>query len=385
MLAICRRFFSAAFCAVAAVLCACGGQSSNPSLPPGMSGNPPPTTQPSSPPLSVIGYPAAFTEYPLPAGVVPADVAVGPDGALWFANFPGFDTTAQSLGELSSSGAANMISLPAGLSSGSGALTTLAGAVWSAATNFNQDEALLMRAAPGSTPSQSSDMGVCCGSPVHKIIAGPDGNVWVAMCRESCAQNSAVIASFTTFGTAGPSVTLGNPSAGVTYESLGIAAGPDRNIYAIARYTGVPPAPASDSSVFQISTSGNVLKQFMLPNGSDPGDIVAGPDGNLWITETGTNGIARMNTSGSFTQFAIATADAGPQRIAVGSDGALWFTEDPGNALGRIATDGTMSQYPVPTANAHPYGIVSCPSGCENAHGRIWFSEKIGKIGKLEY
>ena len=59
------------------------------------------------------------------------------------------------------------------------------------------------------------------------------------------------------------------------------------------------------------------------------GNIVAGPDGNLWFTETSrsTHKIGRITTAGVVTEFSIPTgATSGPGGIAAGPDGNLWFT-----------------------------------------------------------
>src|SRR4051812_28445342 len=60
---------------------------------------------------------------------------------------------------------------------------------------------------------------------------------------------------------------------------------------------------------------------------SNPYGIVAGPDGNLWFTESGANNIGRISATGVITEFPIPTADSGPSAIAAGPDGNLWFTE----------------------------------------------------------
>lgn len=347
---------------------------------------------PSGGQFTVDGFPGTFTEFPTPSGIVPIDATMGPDGQPWFANFASIDASPVAGGELLANGTFRLVTLPEisepngltdQLRSGSGAIASVGGDIWTTATQPSQeDEALLIRTTAG-TASVSADLGTCCGSPVNKMIAGPDGNIWIAACFESCPEFSGFIAVFTTSGLTRPGVRLGVPSQSITYSPNSLAAGPDGNIYVTATFTGVPGASAPDSSVFKISTAGKILAQFPLTTGSSPVGIVSGPDKNLWIAESGTGKIARMTTSGSVTEFTLTPPGASPKMITVGTDGALWFTDSGANALGRITTSGQMSEFTIPTPNSHPFGIAS-PTQCA-AHAIIWFTEEAGKIGKFEF
>jgi len=55
--------------------------------------------------------------------------------------------------------------------------------------------------------------------------------------------------------------------------------------------------------------------------------ITAGPDGNLWLTETFANQVAKVTTSGAFTEYPVPTANSEPFGITVGPDQNIWFTE----------------------------------------------------------
>jgi hypothetical protein len=59
-----------------------------------------------------------------------------------------------------------------------------------------------------------------------------------------------------------------------------------------------PPAaaqPPSGGTVTECCTG--------IPSGADPTNITAGPDGNLWFTEPGSNEIGRITPTGRVTQF----------------------------------------------------------------------------------
>ena len=91
-------------------------------------------------------------------------------------------------------------------------------------------------------------------------------------------------------------------------------------------------AAPSPSAAQSVSITG-----FPLPTAaSGPAGIVAGPDGNLWFTESSGNRIGRITPAGVITEFPVPTAASEPFGIAAGPDGNLWFTERAGNQIGRI-------------------------------------------------
>ena len=62
----------------------------------------------------------------------------------------------------------------------------------------------------------------------------------------------------------------------------------------------------------------------------------AGPDGNLWFTESDRGTIGRITPSGTITEFPLEEQESGPYGITVGADGNLWFTERFANQIGKI-------------------------------------------------
>ena len=73
--------------------------------------------------------------------------------------------------------------------------------------------------------------------------------------------------------------------------------------------------------------------------------ITAGPDGNLWFTESSGNKIGRITTTGTITEFAIPTAKSLPVSITSSPDGNLWFTEEYGYNIGKITTTGAITEF----------------------------------------
>jgi virginiamycin B lyase len=179
------------------------------------------------------------------------------------------------------------------------------------------------------------------------------------------------------------------------------------------------------NAVVGIATSGARRQTYYYsgPKGQGAGfyDIVEGPDGALWITDTFNEQIVRMSAQGTFTGFVLQnyspplsicngpdkalwfTVDSGPpdigrittsgriklfpirgseddfaQDIAAGSDGALWFTQPNPNLIGRITTGGKVTEYSKGiTAKAKPWSIAPGPDGA------LWFTELAGRIGRI--
>jgi streptogramin lyase len=105
-----------------------------------------------------------------------------------------------------------------------------------------------------------------------------------------------------------------------------------------------------------------VEAEFPLPAGSTvntDNEIVAGPDGNMWVT-TENNDVVRVTPAGGVTSFPLG-ADA--YGITVGPDGNLWASQDIGVVKIDPAT-GTATSTAIACAGCR--GITSGPDG------RIW-------------
>jgi virginiamycin B lyase len=120
-----------------------------------------------------------------------------------------------------------------------------------------------------------------------------------------------------------------------------------------------------------------------------------GPDGNMWVAESGTgalgNGcfsppalnvdrIARITPYGSATEFASGITNcSNPTEIVTGPDKNLWFTEPGADKIGMITTSGKVTEFPL-TTGAKPQGITAGPVGS----GTVWFTEQnSGLVGRI--
>jgi streptogramin lyase len=161
----------------------------------------------------------------------------------------------------------------------------------------------------------------------------------------------------------------------------GIVAGPDGNLW----FADAGATPA----IGMINPSTHKVEEFFagLNEGSQPRGIVAGPDGNLWFTDTGTTpAIGRINpntqeikefSTGANSEPGGTSSFIGPWGIAAGPDGNVWFTESGtnttnapnGKAIGRITPAGEIKYF------YENLLTKSAPVGLTSAGGKLWFTD----------
>ncbi len=169
---------------------------------------------------------------------------------------------------------------------------------------------------------------------------------------------------------------------------------------ACASATATPPAPTIIPSTVPPTLAPTQapnpqVVEYNLPtSASEPGGIVAGPDGALWFVETAVNKIGRISTDGIVTEYPVPTAraiDTDQGFLAVGPDGALWFNEDLANQIGRITTSGQVTEYklpdefkptqeqdfPIRTIVAGPDGALWVTSSAVNAIVKLTMDGKV--------
>jgi streptogramin lyase len=121
------------------------------------------------------------------------------------------------------------------------------------------------------------------------------------------------------------------------------------------------------------------IHEFPVPTpNSRPYQIVAGPDGNLWFTQSDSGSIGKITPSGEITEYKIRPG-SGPYGITVGPDGNIWFTERFANMIAKFSPAGQLlAEYPVPTPRSQPWGITVGPDGA------LWFTEEdVDQIGRI--
>lgn len=394
-------------------LAACSGGSPQAPMPPQSAGatGTSPTMPPqnagatgTSPTFTVGGVPAKITEFPIAAGDIgPAAITVGTDGSAWFLsqNAANRITLAGTVTQFDDQGFVNYNNNTDIALGPDGALYFTANCVGPAVIipPFNcssgfQVELLRTRSGSFSFVATAENgffnqmegpfpTGIAFGantvSAVVPVSLTPqnNGSGYVVVRPDGTQILSKTLpASCFNLPGAGP---------GMLWDiASGIARGSDGAFYVTVRTQceGLPNAPPD--GVLRIDASGNVTNRFAVPNAQR---ITAGPDGNLWVTQNGaTNAIARVTPSGAVTEFPIPTPNANPIGIVAGNDGAIWFAEHDANKVGRITTAGEMSEFATPTANSAPFGVASLPGACGPGHGQIWFTEfNANKIGRIDF
>jgi len=176
--------------------------------------------------------------------------------------------------------------------------------------------------------------------------------------------------------------------------SAGLAIGPDNSVWFTVGISGLngkdfgcpeatEPVPGSNV-IGRISPSGKIVTYRIPTSHSDPTEIVAGPDGNMWFIEKDGNRIGKITPSGNITEYLIPTAQSYAESIAVGPDGNMWFTEGVGNNIGRITRSGNITESQLRDVFFMGGNVGMMPSGITaGPDGNMWFTE-IGRIGEID-
>lgn len=103
---------------------------------------------------------------------------------------------------------------------------------------------------------------------------------------------------------------------------------------------------------------------------SQPGNLVAGPDGALWFTELGRPFLGRITSDGVVSEFPITGAANG---LTAGPDGALWVSEGP--RIERVTTAGVVTTFDI--TGDWAYSIT-------RAHdGNLWFVSNSNNLVRM--
>lgn len=195
----------------------------------------------------------------------------------------------------------------------------------------------------------------CCP---QDLALGPDGNFWSTLW--SYSNSAAYIGRMTPAGV-WTTYPLGS------YQEPGIIiTGPDGRLWFTTSSIGQNVAAMTTGGVIGLNVYvGNTIT-----------GLTNGPDGNVWLTETGQSSgsgdIGRVTPQGQLTRFSTPTQQHTTNGIVAGSDGNLWFAEwyssHPG-IIASITTTGSVTEYPVTQNRLH----VLASTG-----SLIWFSHQRG-------
>jgi streptogramin lyase len=270
--------------------------------------------------------------------VAPNDIAAGPDGAMWFTQSAGGNPKGgasyfpASIGRITPTGSYSSYPVPASASS-----------------------------VPG----------------LDAITVGPNGNLWFT---EPAVGRIGEV----TPRAAGPVVhEFALPAADRLAQGVGspvtsadtIAAGLGGDIWFTEQ---------GSNAIGVMATSGALLHKFTVPNPNSnpaPLGITEGPDKTMWFTENGANQVASITAQGKITLYALPAAADGPESIVYGPDGNFWFTDNTGAARIDPST-GKVTLYRAHAASLGPAGVTVGPD-CTS----VWFTEpgadRLGRVSPV--
>ena len=284
--------------------------------------------------ISTSGVATVYTSN----GIMGTDgITVGPDKALWFTDLN------NSIGRITPGGAVTIYTSPE-IRQPEGIVTGPDGALWF--TNVGNNS--IGRITTSGRITDYTGPGI--DNP-RAITAGPDGALWFT--NEGSGLRRGSIGRITTSG----KITIyTNPDIDF---AEGITTGPDGALW-FASYGNFTIGRVTTGGQFSFfsgsgtSSGSSGCPVDIVPQCTDsPRNIVAGPDGALWFTNSDNNTIGRITTSGQATDYTGPGIDT-PWGITPGPDGALWFTNAGNNSIGRITTAGVVTNYSLTGASTPP-------------------------------
>lgn len=286
---------------------------------------------------------AGFAEYRmLGGGDIPAAVAVGPDGSVWFTidNSNAIGVLRDNALQRISKGRDNLE--PLGLAVGPDAHVWFTDALAESIGHLPPD---------GNIETIPLPTGV---TQFGRLAVAPDGAVWFA----DSWTNSVVRLKdgvFTPYqahsANAGP--------FGVAVDSQGAVWAALQNANKLMRI-----GPDGQDAEFEIPT-----------RAAGPSDVALDSTGAVWFIELRAGKIGRFADS-RFSEYPVRTPSAGLTSLAVASDGSVWFTELREHKLGRLRA-GNLVELRLPRDDARPFGVAV------DAQGNVWYTDLTGWLGHI--
>lgn len=159
----------------------------------------------------------------------------------------------------------------------------------------------------------------------------------------------------------------------------GFAYGPDENIW-----FGTTRAVDNKHSLYvnKLTRYGEVssylISELENPAPTDFGNIIAGPDGNIWVNDNYKDNIAKVSTDGNVTLYPIPgeeNKECFPMNLVNGPDGNIWFScfGDMADTIFRVTKEGIFTPFP---RNEHWGPLVAGPDG------NVWIfhNERLTKL-----
>jgi len=248
-----------------------------------------------------------LTTFPLPSGSEAWGITSGPDGALWFTELP---FSLNKIGRITTAG---VVTEYGGLTAQSAPLGIVAGpdgALWFTESNSSKIGRI-------TTQGTISEFALGSSELPSDIVVGPDGALW-----------------FTEF--TGVGIGRITTSGAITQFPDNILKQGNHESFALGQdgafwFTASPVGGNGYLGGYlgRMTISGT-YSEYLVPEVdaiNEPRRIVSGSDGALWfLIATPTSQIGRMTTAGALTLYPL-PANTSTYNMVVGPDGALWITE----------------------------------------------------------
>ncbi len=200
----------------------------------------------------------------------------------------------------------------------------------------------------------------------HGLVIGDDGTVYVSDEDNHAIRRIRPDGTIDTYAGTGEAGTSGDggPAVDATLnEPLGITLGPDGTLYVGDRFSGRVRAIAPDGTISTFAGGGEpddglgddlpATEALLM----EPHSLAFGPDGSLYIADSGTHRVRRVGPDGVMSTVAgtgaeASSGDGGPATaaalnnpigIAVDEDGALYVSEFYGHRIRRVDPTGTIT------------------------------------------
>ncbi len=154
------------------------------------------------------------------------------------------------------------------------------------------------------------------------------------------------------------------------FDPYDIVAAPDGTVW----ISETPVAINADGYVARVTPDGKMLR-YKAPGTTAPQVLAASADGAVWV-EAGLR-LLRLSRARHWTVYTLPKNGGYPNAAVIGPDGALWYTALKPGVIGRLDRHGHVTLYPLPF-DAEPEHI------CVGPDGALWYTDTArNAIGRL--
>ena len=250
------------------------------------------------------------TEFRVPtAGAGPYQIAAGPDHSMWFTEY-----NSTKIGEVTSTGHITEIQLPQPTYGGTGITSSAAGPVWIADPAGFIDKISLGGAV---TRIRLPAKGI-----PFAIAQSSAGRIWVNELTGYYEYSRVLLQLNPALGGAIPALSVGSAMSDID----ALAAGPGVTVWF---------ADFGTSQVGEVGPDGRVRLFADMAPYSGLSDVAEGSDGAMWFSEQ-AGFIGRIDETGALAEIALPSQWTNPDGIAAGPGHTIWVTETGSDAVARI-------------------------------------------------